>query len=153
LLAAIAQMQGAAAAGFAEAGRAFAIVPIGGIAFFAITFAIAVANIRRPEWHKRLMLVAAVSILDAPIARWFVLALAPPDQIGPPPVFVDLGPVMVCLLLLAYPMLDDWRRIGGPHKVYAIGAGALAAWKLVQVPLSMTPLWQAIAGSLAALAG
>jgi hypothetical protein len=52
LLVAIAQMGSFAAAGYADAGEAFAIIPIASIVFFAITFILAIANIRRPEWHK-----------------------------------------------------------------------------------------------------
>ena len=152
-LAAIAQMQAAASRGFAEAGRAFAIAPIGGLVFFAVTFTCAVINVRRPDWHKRLMLVTAVSILDAAIARWFQVVLQPSGQLEPAPVYVDLPPALLALLLLAYPMLHDWRRFGRPHSAFLIAGGALGVWKLVQVPLSATGLWQAIAGGLMAAAG
>jgi hypothetical protein len=152
VLATIAQTQAAMALGMAEAGRAFAIVPIFAILFFAVTFAFAVANVRRPEWHKRLMLVAAISILDAPIARWFIVFLAPPGQIGPPPVGVDIGPSLVSLLLLAYPMVMDWRTRGRPHQAYVIFASIFVAMKILQVPLSTTPAWQAMAAGLASLA-
>lgn len=147
------QMRGAAALGLAEAGRAFAIVPISGIAFFAVMFAVAVSRVRRPEWHKRLMLVAAISMLDAPIARLFITFLAPAGPPGPPPVFVDLGPAFVSLLLLVGAMLADVRKIGRPHQAYWIGAGALVALKILQVPVSSTSTWLSIAGSIAAIGG
>lgn len=151
--AAINQMRSAAALGLAEAGRAFAIVPIGSIVFFAVAFAIAVSNVRRPEWHKRIMLVAAISMLDAPIARLFVTFLAPAGPPGPPPVFVDLGPAFVSLLLILLAIVADWRTVGRPHPAYWIGAGALAALKILQVPLSMTTIWHSIAGSISTIGG
>lgn len=151
-LAAIAQMQAAASNGFAAAGRAFAIVPLGGLAFFAATFVCAIVNVRRPDWHKRLMLVAAVSILDAAIARWFQLVLQPPGHVEPAPVFVDLPPALLALLLLVYPVVLDWRRLGRPHPAYLVAGGALGVWKLVQLPLSTTSSWHAMAAGLAALA-
>jgi hypothetical protein len=104
------------------------------------------------DWHKRLMLVAAISILDAPIARWFITFLAPPDlPPGPPPVAVDLGPSLVALLILLVAMLLDWRRRGRLHPAYAIGAGAYVLLKIVQVPLSQTQAWHAFAGWLMTL--
>lgn len=49
---------------------AFLAIPFGDMLVFAILAAAAIAYRRRPETHKRLMLVATVSILDAAIARW-----------------------------------------------------------------------------------
>jgi hypothetical protein len=151
ILAAINRMHWAASLGLAEAGRAFAIVPIAAILFFAVTFAFAVGNVRRPDWHKRLMLVAATSILDAPIARWFITFLAPAGPPGPPPVAVDLGPSLVALLLLAIAMVSDWRRQGRLHPAYIAGAGAFCLLKIVQVPASETPAWHAFASWLMSL--
>lgn len=153
LMTAINRMHAAAALGLADAGKSFAIVPIAAILFFAVTFGFAVANIRRPEWHKRLMLVAAVSILDAPIARWFITFLAPPGPPGPPPVAVDIGPSLVALLLLLFAMSVDYRRLGRPHTAYIAGVGAFVALKALQVPVSETALWHGFAGWLMTLAG
>lgn len=153
-LIAIHQMHAAAVQGYAEAGRAFAIVPLGGIAFFAATFLAAVANVSRPDWHKRLMLVAAISILDAPIARWFmVLAPPPAGASGPPPVVLDAGPAAVTVVLLGLAMLLDRRQNGRVHRAYAIGVAALVIWKLVQVPISATPIWHSVAGRIMGLVG
>jgi hypothetical protein len=71
-LASVDQMKRAAALGQADAGIAFAIVPLTGIVFFAVVFPLSVASVRNGEVHKRLMLLAGISILDAPIARWFM---------------------------------------------------------------------------------
>jgi hypothetical protein len=150
---AINRMHAAAAIGQKEAGLAFAIVPIGAILFFAATFTAAIVNVRRADWHKRLMLIAAVSVLDAPIARVFLTLLAPPGAVGPPPVSVDLGPSLVALLLLVAAMVVDWRRYGRIHAAYWIGAGAYLALKLVQGPLSGTRAWLATAEATMALGG
>src|SRR5213080_1090103 len=81
-------MKTAAALGLKDEGIAFAIVPLSGILFFAVVFSLSIAAVRRPEYHKRLMLLAAISLLDAAVARWFLTFLAPPGPPGPPPVFV-----------------------------------------------------------------
>jgi hypothetical protein len=152
VLAAINQMQTARALGLEGSGKAFAIVPLSSIAFFASAFAWAIVNTRRPETHKRLMLLASISILDAPIARWFLTFLAPPGASGPPPVAVDIGPAAATCMLLAIALAVDWRRHGRPHPVYLAGGGIFVAMKLLQIPVSATPAWHAIAGWMLSLA-
>lgn len=152
LLATINQIEAAAALGLIDAGKAFAIVPLGSIVFFAILVTIALAKVRRPEVHKRLMLLASISILDAPIARWFLTFLAPPGTPGPPPVVVDIPPALVACILLIIAIVFDWRTRGRPHQVYLLGGGALLALKFLQVPISATSLWHSIAGWILSLA-
>jgi hypothetical protein len=152
-LATVAQVRSFAAAGYRETGEAFAIVPVASIVFFAITFICAVANIRRPEWHKRLMLLATISILDAPIARWLVVFLAPPDASGPPPVGVEILPAAAVAMLLAVAVVHDWRTRGRPHSAYVAGGLGFVAVKVLQVPVSETPAWHSLVGWLLAFAG
>src|SRR3954466_212899 len=71
-LVAVNTMKRSAAIGQTDAGIAFAIVPLSGILFFAVVFILAVAATRQPETHKRLMLLAGISLLDAAVARWFL---------------------------------------------------------------------------------
>lgn len=151
-LASVHVMQHAAALGQREAGIAFAIVPMSGIAFFAAVFVLAVMNTRRPEIHKRLMLLAAVSILDAAIARWFLTFLAPPGPPGPPPVPVTIAPAVVASLLLVVAMVRDWRTMGRVHPVYIYGTLAMLAVKVLNWPISETAPWHAFAGGILALA-
>jgi hypothetical protein len=153
MLATINQMEVAASLGRPDAGKAFAIVPLASIGFFAIAIAIAIANTRRPDVHKRLMLLASISILDAPIARWFLTFLAPPGPPGPPPVAVDLGPALVTCILIVVAIVFDWRTRGRPHPVYLLGGAAFVALKLVQVPISATASWSSVASWMLALAG
>jgi hypothetical protein len=151
-LAAINTMKTSAALGLKNEGIAFAIVPLSGIVFFAVIFALAVMNVRRPETHKRLMLLAAISILDAPIARWFLTFLAPPGPPGPPPVAVTILPALVACLLLVVAIVVDWRTRGRPHPVYVWGGLALVAVKVLNLPLSTTTFWHSLAGGMLALA-
>ena len=145
-------MKRSAALGLADAGIAFAIVPLTGILFFAVVVALAIANIRRPETHKRLMLLAAISILDAAVARWFLTFLAPPGPPGPPPVPVTIAPALVACLLLVAAIIFDWRTRGRPHPAYIYGGAALIAVKLLNWPISVTPAWHSFAGGILALA-
>ena len=150
-LAGVNSLQRSAAMGQTDAGIAFSIVPWSGILFFAVVFAIGIAMVRRPEVHKRLMLLAGISILDAAVARWFITFLAPPGPAGPPPVAVTIPPAFVAYLLLVVAIVHDWRTRGRPHAVYVIGGLALIAMKLLNLPISETRAWHAFAGGILAL--
>jgi hypothetical protein len=130
-LVAVHSMKHSAELGQPDAGIAFAIVPLSGILFFAVVFALAVASTRRPETHKR---------------------LAPPGPPGPPPVPVTIAPALVACLLLVVAIVADWRTRGRPHPVYIYGGAALVAVKLLNWPISMTPAWHSLAGGILALA-
>jgi hypothetical protein len=142
----------------ADAARAFSVVPITGIVFFAAVFALAIVNVKRPEVHKRLLLVATVSLLNAAVGRWFALFLAPPvpeglqGAVAPPPVAISLLPGFTADLLLVVAMMHDRRTRGAVHRVYWVAGGALVASQLLRVPLSMTDAWSAVARALVALA-
>jgi hypothetical protein len=151
-LAAVNSMKRAAALGLTDAGVAFAIVPLSGILFFAVVFILAIANTRRIETHKRLMLLAGISILDAAVARWFLTFLAPSGAVGPPPVEVTIVPAFTAYLLLVAAIVFDWRTRGRPHPVYIYGGAALVAVKLLNWPISVTPAWHSVAGGILALA-
>jgi len=151
-LAAVNIMKRSAALGLADAGVAFAIVPLSGILFFAVAFTLAIANVRQSETHKRLMLLAGISILDAAVARWFLTFLAPPGPAGPPPVEVTILPALVAYLLLVPAVIFDWRSRGRPHPVYIWGGGALVAVKFLNWPMSVTSAWHSFAGGILALA-
>jgi hypothetical protein len=151
-LASVHVMKLSAAIGQKDAGLAFSIVPLSGILFFAVVFALAVANTRKPEIHKRLMLLAGISLLDAAVARWFLTFLAPPGPPGPPPVAVTIAPAMIAYLLLVVAIVHDWRSRGRPHAVYVIGGLALVAVKLLNLPISMSGAWHSFAGGILALA-
>jgi hypothetical protein len=142
-------MEHSAALGQKDAGIAFSIVPFSGIVFFAVVFTLAIVNARQAETHKRLMLLAAISLLDAAVARWFLTFLGPP---GPPPVLVTIPPALVAYLLLVVAIVHDWRTRGRPHKVYVIGGIALLAVKFLNLPISMSSTWHTLAGGALALA-
>ena len=107
---------------------------------------------RDAEVHKRLMLLAGISILDAAVARWFLTFLAPPGPPGPPPVPATIAPAFVAYLLLVVAIVFDWRRRGRPHPVYIYGGIALVALKLLNLPISMSSGWHHFAGSILAFA-
>jgi len=145
-------MKTAAASGLRDEGIAFAIVPLSGILFFAVALALSIAAVRRPERHKRLMLLAGICLLDAAVARWFLTFLAPPGPAGPPPVAVTILPALVAYLLLVPAIVFDWRTRGRPHPVYLFGGAALIAVKLLNLPISTSAWWHSFAGGILAFA-
>ncbi|HEX4637632.1 MAG TPA: hypothetical protein VH189_15725, partial [Rhizomicrobium sp.] len=56
----IKEIQRAGAAGDLNAGLSFSILPLWHLVFFATFVTLAIVNIRRPEWHRRLMLAATI---------------------------------------------------------------------------------------------
>lgn len=157
LLVAISSANRAAAAGQIEAAKDFMIVPVTGIATFAILFACAIYYLRKIEIHKRLMLIATASILDAAVARWFLTFLAPPlppgVTVAVPPVGVALPPAFIVDLIIVAGMVYDWRTRGKPHPVYFIAGGAVLVQQILRLPLSTTPAWDGIAAWLMGVMG
>jgi hypothetical protein len=152
MAAAVVSLKQSTADGFGPAAKAFTIVPVSAILFFAALFTVALLQVRRLETHKRLMLVATVSLLQAAVGRWFVLFLAPASvggaPVSPPPVFVTIMPGLVSDLLIVAAMTYDRRTIGRVHPVYWIAGGALVALQVLRVPMSTTAAWTQVANWL-----
>jgi hypothetical protein len=152
---AISSVKKFAAAGYGDAALAFSSVSLTGIVLFAVLFGLAIVNVKKPEIHKRLILVATVSILQAAVGRWFVLFFAPRPASGlgpPPPVAVTVLPGLVTDLLLVAAMIHDRRTRGRVHRVYWIAGAVLVAVQVLRVPLSTSPGWLAIARWVVTLA-
>lgn len=152
--AAVNSVRQSTAAGFGAQALAFSVVPLTGIAFFAAVFAVAVVNVRRPDVHKRLMLVATVSLLNAAVGRLFVLALGAPVPaagVEPPPVMVTVPAGLITDLLLIPALWHDWKTRGRIHPAFVWGGLALVAHQVLRVPLAASPAWHAIAEAVTGL--
>jgi hypothetical protein len=144
-------LHGGIAAGFEHAAKVFLAVPLTGIVFFGVLVGISIAHVKRPAVHKRLMLVATIAVLEAPVARLFMLATMPADAVGPPPVSVALMPALAVNLLLVAAMIHDWKTRGRTHAAYLWAGAALVAVQLLRMPLSETSVWLAFAGWFASV--
>jgi hypothetical protein len=148
----IASMNKDIAAGYAEAAKAFAIVPISAAFLFAGLVAWAVVAVKTPENHKRLMMLATISILQAPLGRFFFLTVgggggpgSRPGMAPPAPVVTTVGAGIVGSLLIVAALVYDWRTRGKPHPITLWVGAAIVAIEVLRVPLSATPQWMAIA--------
>jgi hypothetical protein len=160
IIAAIERARDAAGVGAPDAGLAFIIGPLWHITFFAVVVALAIINLRRLDWHRRLMLVATISMLDAPLARlyfYFVTFhrhMPVPVGLPPhPPVLRGITPWEIAVdgyVLVA--ILYDWRTRGRPHPAYLLGGGAIVALELLEAPISHTLVWHGLAGWIVSLA-
>lgn len=135
--------------------RAFAIVSFSAVLLFAALFAVAIVNVKKPEVHKRLMLVATVSMLQAAVGRWFLLFLAPPRPAGGPPIvpplLVTVLPGLVADLLIVAAMIHDRKTRGRIHPAYWYGGAIVLAVQLLRLPLSTTSGWMHVTDWLIAM--
>lgn len=133
---------------YGDQARSFMVVPVSDLFMFGGFVCAAIANVSRPDWHKRFMIAATAVILGAAIARVFFLVATHgggpgmrPGLAAPVPVSFALGPTLIGELLVVAGMIYDWRTRGRPHPAYVIGIVITIAVILLQAPLSATHAW------------
>jgi hypothetical protein len=125
---AISMAIGNAAAGHGPPGRdplQFLSVPLGTTMMFAVFVGSALALRRKREWHKRLMLLATMTLLTPAMGRLDAQIMQP---LGLPRLV--LAPA-ITFAFVAWACAHDWRRLGRVHPAYIVGGVAL----LVSIPL------------------
>jgi hypothetical protein len=128
--------QGASVPGVPALG--FLVVPLGDMFVFTILVGAGFYFRRRPDTHKRLMMLATISILAAAIARLPFAFM----QAGPPAFFgVTDAFVAVCLL---YDLIT-LRRI---HRATALAALLIVASQPLRLMLGGTSAWLSFAAWL-----
>jgi hypothetical protein len=119
----------------------FLVVPLFALGGFAAFVSLALLYRRRPQYHKRLMLLGTIALAEAAVARWpFAFMHAPLPIPG-------IGMTELCLDLFLVPMLIwDLASRGCPHPVTLWGGLALIASQPLRFWLMGTPAWLAFAG-------
>ena len=150
------------AAGDEHSARALAIVSLTVISMFAGLFAAAIVNIRRPEYHKRLMLMSTIAIMPPALARLIAMAatrsLLGPQGVGAESLSVTAGFAFATLvgvatdLLVVVAMVYDWRTRGRPHRVYWIAGAIIIAIQALRIPIGTTGAWMGFTEILSSLA-
>ncbi|MES1199542.1 MAG: hypothetical protein ABUS48_06145 [Pseudomonadota bacterium] len=144
---------------YGDRARAHYILPVASIALFSAYFIVAIANVSRPDIHKRLIFLATFALLQAAMARvFFVLATGGgpgmrPGLGPPPPVTLAIVPSLIVELLIVAGIIYDWRTRGRPHPVWLWGALVTTAVVLLRGPISETGAWRAFADAMAHIAG
>jgi hypothetical protein len=121
-------------AGNADRALAFLIVPITDMFLFGTFIALTILNLRDSQLHKRLILLATLSILPAAFGR----------IIGIYGVNPLLGLLLQESILIAGIFYDLYTR-KKIHPVYLWGGGAVVVIHLIRFPLGETALWMSFA--------
>jgi hypothetical protein len=126
------------AAGYVTESLRFFSTPVLAMAMFAALVALAVAARGRPETHKRLMLLATLSLLDAAVARW------PIPGIGDAP----LAQYAITDAFIVAAMLYDFASRRAVSPVYVWGGLAIVAEQWARDALGATAVWQSLAAKI-----
>jgi hypothetical protein len=121
-----------------EGALTFLAIPFGDMVVFSILAAAAIYYRRWSEAHKRLMLLATMSILDAAIARWplAIVAAGPVAFFGLTDLFVAAG------------LLYDLSSRGRVHQAYIWGGLLIVSSQLLRLAIAGTDAWLAFARAL-----
>ena len=147
------------AAGYGDRARAFHIATMSMMVLFAGFFCAAIVYVRKPEIHKRLMLLATISVLPPAIARVFYLinvgmsAGLRPGLAPPRTVESVLAPALIADTLILAGMIYDLRTRGRIHPTYVIGGVIMVGMHLLRAPVSTTQWWYGVADFLARFSG
>jgi hypothetical protein len=129
-------MQREVANGNTDAAMTFLTTPFSAMLVFALLVGAAVAWRRRPEVHKRLMLLATISLLDAAVARW-------PFGFTADWMFYAITDLFI-LAAIAYDLVSR-RRVG---MAYVWGGGLIVLGQGLRPIVGQTGTWQAIARAI-----
>jgi hypothetical protein len=119
----------------------FLVIPLGDMFVFAILITAGFYFRRRSDVHKRLMMLATISILGAVIARlpFAIMQAGPPGFFG----FTDLF-VLACLVY----DLVTLRRV---HRATVLAAFLIIGSQPLRLAIASTSAWLSFAGWLARL--
>lgn len=121
---------------------AFLLNPFTLMLLFTGFTALAIANRRRSEFHKRLMLLATISLVTTPLAR---IAKMMHSAYVPPGAG---GGMMLSDLFLAALVAFDLTKRGRLHPVTLWGGGVFLITQPLRVLIGQTETWQAFARTL-----
>ena len=114
----------------------FLAIPLGVILVYGVLVLAAIANRRRPDWHKRLMLLATISMLTPAIAR------LPIDALHAGGIVAFMG---VTDLLAIACIAWDTARNRRLHPAFLRGVIFLVASQPAMLVLAQSAAWQPVA--------
>jgi hypothetical protein len=111
---------------------------------FAPFFGAAIAYRRKPQVHKRLMVVAATMLLIAAVGRFWFLPAPPLELFVATAIW--FSPVLVA-------MAHDWVTVRRVHPVYVLGLAAFFVRLLSPSLVIGSPAWSSLAQMIAGASG
>jgi hypothetical protein len=137
---------GANAAGQLSAAASVLIFPALGMPVFAWLVTLGFTNVRRTEFHQRYILLATISALDAPVARWILFDGHQSAGFGEGMAASLVYEVMIALLAI-----HDYRRLGRVHPATLIGGGIIILGQILRVLLGNSAWWAGAVSTLPSL--
>ena len=128
-----------------ELARTSAALSFSGIALFSTFVTLGIANIKRHDWHKRLMMLASFSIVQAAVVR--LIRLVPTITLSERILF---GAVIVDVMLFAIVLLDR-RSTGRVHPVWLLGGAAVISVQYLRIVIVPMEFWRHVTQWLAML--
>ena len=114
---------------------AFLAGQLGMVLQFAVLVGLAIAFRRRPDVHKRLMLLATISILPPAVARFHL------ENHGLGGAYTN---TLIAYALVFVAAAFDFARMRRVHAVYIWGGLAMLAWMVARSAIGKTDWWQPI---------
>jgi len=124
--------------GLLETAAPDLIFPAIGFPTFALLVAMAFGHVRQPDYHQRYMLIATISALDAPVARWILFKGHTSAGYAEGMVASLVFEVMAGALVVF-----DWRVRGRIHPAWLVGGGILIAGQMLRGWLGPSAWWAA----------
>lgn len=129
----------------AEFWKAFGVPIAAGLVLFLSFYAAALLNRHRPDWHKRLMISAAATVIAAATWRLWVAAFgfndwAMPAAIASTKLFIVTG------------MIHDFMTRRAVHPAWWIGLGVSSVLEAASLMVVGTPLELPVARAIASFA-
>ena len=94
---------------------------------------------RQPDAHRRLMILATITMLAPAFSRITRLF-----RDGGPPLFDSATLAIPFILALAW---YDWRQLGRAHRVTLWIGGAYILWTQIRMPLARSDAWASLVAS------
>lgn len=111
---------------------------------FGFLFTLAIRQVRKPEYHRRLILFATIPLLPPGINRMYQVIF----QLPIPPVLVTyLTMAAIATAILIY----DWRTMGKVSKGSMIGAAVVFGQQLLHIPIARSATFAEFVGFLGSL--
>jgi hypothetical protein len=126
------------AAGLENESLTFLTTPFFSMVVFLALVATAVYHRRAPETHKRLMLLATISILDAATARWPIAIVQTSSW-----AYYGFADLFIAAAL-AYDLVSRWRI----HPAYVWGGLVIVVSQYLRDVIGQTEAWHSFARSI-----
>lgn len=120
-------------------------IPLTQIFMFACFIAAALTNIRKPDVHKRFMVLAALVATTPALARLFLAALGEPSLIVVGSIFLASNGLIV---IVAWYDANCNNRL---HPVFLYGGLGILLIRIARVPFAMSPIWHETAEFISTL--